>query len=126
MPYEIRWQQDKRIIYGRIYGDSTLEDADHWSREIVDYLETGIEPVHLVIDTTTVKKIPTNITALKGSMKYLNHPKLGWNVVIGGPVMVHTFAQIIARITHIQYKTARDLGSALEFLRAEDATLVVP
>lgn len=126
MPYEISWQQDKRIIYGRIYGDNTLEDVDHWSQDLVDYLETGIEPVHLVIDTTTVKKIPTNITALKGSMRYLNHPKLGWNVIIGGPVVVHVFAQLIARLTHIHYKAVRDVESALEFLHAEDATLVSP
>ena len=52
MAYEISWQQTNRIIYGRIYGDNTLEDVDHWSQDIVNYLETGIEPVHLVIDTT--------------------------------------------------------------------------
>jgi hypothetical protein len=123
MPYEIHWQQDKRIIYGRFYDGITIPEAARWGDDVLRFLDAGDSPVHLIVNAADLKRIPANLDSIKNSARYLGDPRMGWNLVIGGLSLAQSFAQIFANVTQTPYRSFQTLDDALEFLRREDPSL---
>lgn len=123
MAYEINWLQDRRVIHMRVMDELTIDDMRRFSHELVACLNQGQAPVHIIGDITGLRKFPSNITAMKNAVPHIRHPNLGWNIVVGGPYLLETIAQIIARVAGVHYHVARSPEQALEFLYAQDETL---
>src|SRR5690349_11458631 len=123
MPYEMRWQQEKRVISGKLYGIVTLEDLSRWTPEILRYVQEGDAPVHLIADLHEIEKFPMSISALRNVLQRDIHPKMGWVVTLGGPSALMTFSYALARLFKVNLYVADTLDEAVSALRAKDSTL---
>ncbi len=124
MPYKIEWyNEEKRIIYGEVSENLTLAEIREFSAQIIQCLETGIAPIHFVLDASTLNKFPTNIVILKEAVTFLGKRQLGWVVIIGGSSIMLTFAQLLMQITPTRYKSVRSMKEALAFLTSVDESL---
>ncbi len=126
MPLTTSWLLEKRVIYLRING--TVERAD--IEDILDvqfqqYVE-GIGPVHMIIDIhpeTTV--IPSLMQARQRAMGKLNE-KIGWTVVVNSSTKLIAFTvSLLTQLNSIrEYKNANSVDEAVEFLTANDPSLI--
>lgn len=123
MPYTINWHQEKRVIYGKLYGVVTLEDLSQWTPEIQRYIQEGEAPVHLLADVSEIQKFPMNISALKGVLYREIEPKTGWVVTAGGPSVLMTFCYILARLFGVNLRVADTLDEAINVLGELDPSL---
>jgi len=123
MPYEIGWNQEKRVIHGRLYGVVTLDDLSHWTPEIVRLIDAGDAPVHLIADLHDIEKFPMSVSALKSVLQRETHPKMGWVVTVGGPSTLMTFSYVLARLFRVNLRVEDALPAALNALREIDPTL---
>jgi len=127
MPYKIEWfNENKRIIWGEISEDLTLDEIKGFSAAIIEHLEAGISPIHFMLDASTLKRFPTNIGVLKQAVTFLGKRQLGWVVILGGSSLMLTFAQLLMQITPTRYKSVRTLEDGLAFLTSVDETLGEP
>lgn len=123
MSYTVRWLQQDRVLVVHFVGDLPLEDLRILSAELVACLEAGIAPIHMIGDFTEIGLFPMNVRGLRDAVPHLRHPKLGWSIVVGGPALARTFAEIAVKLFAAPYRLFRTMDEALEFLAAQDETL---
>jgi hypothetical protein len=127
MPYKLAWyNQTTRIISGEISEELTLTEIENFSTDMIAFLETGISPVHFILDASKLVKFPTNISVLRQAVTFLGRRQLGWVVIIGGSSLMLTFAQLLMQITPTRYRSVRTRQEALEFLASVDESLAQP
>lgn len=126
MTHKIEWLSFPRILYIDLYGDLTLEDIESFSNDTIQYIEEGKAPVHIIIDDSKVGKPPIRLNSLKQSLRYAQHPSLGWHVAIGdvNPV-VNYVAPMIMKIFGVNFLRRKTKENALDFLYRQDSTLKV-
>jgi hypothetical protein len=124
MSYEISWYHEKRVLLVRIQGELTLEDMRQCSDAIYETLDLGTAPTHVIADLREIGHFPASLIALKNAARYLTHPKIGWIVVIGGPMLAQMFAGILTRTTRINYHAAKTIEEAIQLLFEADPSLV--
>lgn len=123
MAYTVGWHQNQRVIQVRFWGDTTVEELKEMFESLIEHMDTGDAPVHTLTDVTEMRKFPLSIAAIKNTMPRADHPNQGWNVVVGGPVLVQSFSQIISRVLNVRYRSFQTMDEALEFLATQDETL---
>lgn len=123
MSYTSSWYLDKRIVYTRVQGDLTPEEALTIGEKHAEFLREGDRPIYIVVDVAEMKKFPTNILQIKQASAYLSDPALGWVILVGGSTLTTSFANIITQLTGSHFRGFRTLKAALQFLEAEDPTL---
>ncbi len=123
MAYDIAWYQERRIIFSTFLGIITLDDLSAWSKSMVDYLYAGEKPVHLILDTTHVTKIPTQAAAIQKHVTYIYHPHLAWNIVIGGSATVNMVIHGMTGMSNARFAIAATLTEAVAILARSDRSL---
>lgn len=123
MAYEIYWQQENRVIGVRLWGDTSVQELRSMSADMMAYLDAGVSPIHSITDITQLRKFPPSVIAIKGAAPHINHPNLGWSIVVGGPALAQSFVQIVARVASLHYYMCRTVDESLNFLTIQDATL---
>lgn len=126
MPYELSWYREKRVVLVKIQGDMTLENAFEYSDAIYEMVDSGIAPVHIIADLTEIGKFPPSLISLRNATRYLLHPKAGWIMLIGGPIMAQVFGEVLTRLTRINFRLVTSFQEAADALLEADATLVRP
>src|SRR5690349_2410874 len=116
MAYHVGWYQENRVIMVRMWGDTTVEELDSMFDDLIAHMDKGIKPVHTITDIVELRKFPLSIAAIKNAMPRMSHPKQGWNVVVGGPILVQSFSQIITRVANIRYRSFPTMDDAVMFL----------
>lgn len=82
MPYEISWYDPSKIVV--LKGTSTIsaEDLAEADARVNAFLTSSSgDRVHVIIDDANVERMPGVATTLK--LKALEHPKMGWTVLVG-------------------------------------------
>ncbi len=123
MSYEATWYHEKRVILVRIEGNLSQEDARVYSDDIYQMMDEGIAPTHVIADLTKIGEFPHSLISLKNAARYLEHPKIGRIVVIGGPLLAQVFAGVLTRVARINYRSAQTVEEAIQLLVEDDATL---
>jgi hypothetical protein len=123
MPYEIRWYEDKRIIFEQLYGDLDMSAVIEAANATEQHIKQGNAPVHLVIDVSGMKSFPTNMTKINSVSGYLKDPNLGWVVLVGGNPLTNFVTQVVSQVVRFRVGQRPTLEQAIEFLRKQDATL---
>ena len=126
MPYKTMWYKPDRVAYLELLGEFSLEEMVESSEAIRDqYLEVGTSPVHLVCDLRGLSGHSRDLRAARRAAEiYLNHPSMGWVIVIGmdSPI-VKFLLSIISQMTQTDVKTVQSLEEVDMVLRRIDGSL---
>ncbi|MCE9596388.1 MAG: hypothetical protein K8S54_00320 [Spirochaetia bacterium] len=82
MPYSISWFDPDKILFMQAPGsisEADVFDADRELRETLTRAKSN--RIHLIIDDSKMLSMPGVSVTMK--IKTLDHPKMGWTVVIG-------------------------------------------
>ena len=102
-----------------------MEEARESVAELTARLDVGEAPIHYVADLRDNEKIPTtNIREFQELASFVNHPKLGWIVVVrrNNPTMSFVFT-LVAKLTRVRYRSVEEPQEAVAFLSNIDSTL---
>jgi hypothetical protein len=100
-----------------------LEFAEKANADMITFLDQGTPPIHIILDTTNVKKHPMNVAKLRQASKILDHPAVGWIVLISSNPVIHFLATVVTQITKSRYRSASSVEEAIPFLREQDQTI---
>src|SRR5690349_17122276 len=83
MTVSVTWKLEPRIIYVDFTGGVTIEEIEHASRTVVQYIRAGQAPVHVVADMIGVDHYPREFGRLVGAIPNLAENNLGKTILIG-------------------------------------------
>src|SRR5688572_16562934 len=82
MPYKLSWYKPEQILYMKSPLDISEDDTRLADGAIHQQMsEAKARKVHIIIDDTEVQSMP-GVMVMR-SLKTLQHPKMGWTVVVG-------------------------------------------
>ena len=87
MAFEISWLVEKRVVHVRIYGNIDIEETRQQREAIKVFCLDGISPVHVIVDTREVKKIPMSPSQMK-EMKPDSTRRKGWTLIITNSAVI--------------------------------------
>lgn len=124
MSYSVSWLVEKRVIHLRLENEVTVEDAENINHHLLEYFDAGQPPlVHLIVDTTRLAHFPTNLNVLnKVSSTYMNHPLLGWIVVIGTNPMARFIGSMITQLFRVRFRMVTSFEAAVVYLAEVDTS----
>ncbi len=128
MPFTIEWLVDKRVIYATMSGEVDYDLTDNLTGAVAQFLDEGQPPlVHLIIDVLNVDNLSINIlSAKKFTDRYMNHPLLGWGIMITANPMLKFIGAVATGATKTRYRTFGSKEEAFTFLAEIDSTVRDP
>ena len=125
MPYQISWQVEKRVLMVKLFGVLIEQESNEVGEINTRYLQEGIAPVHIIVDTNDLEKFPVNLRQNAQYMAYLSSPSLGWVIVLGlSKNMLARFAvTVISQVVHFKLAQRTTVADALSYLQGQDSTL---
>jgi hypothetical protein len=127
MAYEIKWYVEGRIIYDRLYGDLTFDDAVQTSSILTDYLGRAapLPLIHVIVDLSEMERMPleVNLKRFNQAMQHMKAPNLGWTLMITSHPIARFLASTLTQIARARFRTFTSREEALAFLSDQDETL---
>lgn len=126
MPIEVSWLVPNRVIMARGYGMVTPEENAESDRQVIELLNTGTAPIHVVMDVQAVEQFPLYQIddEVKNVRRMTDHPALGWATICGTTnPMVRFMSSIVARLTGVRFRIFKTLDEGLDFLKEQDDTI---
>jgi hypothetical protein len=121
MPFESSWRVEERIIYIRFWGDTTLKDAEEFNAHLIEMLEQGTPPVHLIIDLRELKSTPNDFRNLSKIIKFPLQ-QIGWVMNVGMPNPVLGFiAAALAQLFGARMRSVKTIAEAEQFLAEQES-----
>jgi hypothetical protein len=123
MAYEIGWRVERRLIYLRVWDNMPLLEANEAVEKILEALNQGSPPIHMIVDLRELRFSPTGIQANLQLNSYLRHPNLGWLVTVGGTPLTQFIANVVKKFYPIKMHHSDSFDAVLEFLLRKDPSL---
>lgn len=125
MAYQLSWIVPDRVIWYRLYEDTTLDEIAECHAQYLDMLESG-EHVHTLFDLSLLVKFPTTVPELVRIMEYPSRDLQGWVLLVANekPLLkfvASTTAQIVLK--NARLRMLETITLAIHFLRDQDQTL---
>lgn len=124
MAYHYEWLLPKRVLFCYVSGGQDIEELRRSNAELRRHLDDGEAPTHYIADVRSNTKLPTNIREFAEAVSFVNHPHLGWIVVIGRSNPTINFVLgLVAKLTGVRYRSVDTPQEATAFLSTIDPTL---
>lgn len=125
MNAHIDWYIDQRVLYVKRPEIITLDILTEDSQKIIKLLDSAELPVHIINDTLAVKHMPKNLSSIKRSVPFLNHPRLGWFITLSDNILINFFGSVLpqTRFVNQRFRVIRQLEEALTLLNYQDSTI---
>jgi hypothetical protein len=125
MGYEISWYIAGRVVQATFTGTITPEEAEAASAEVAQFIQDGEPPlVHLIADTTSMERFPTNLNLLnRSASKHLWQPKLGWTIVISTNSTTRWISGIITQVARVRFRMFPAFNDGVLFLADQDPSV---
>jgi hypothetical protein len=126
VPYEVSWYVNQRVIHWRVWGQITLEEIAQMGKDQQKLLSEGTIPVHTISNIADVENFPTDLRQLKEALEGVNHPHLGWILVVGTTTPLKRFVVTTATqmvVPDVRLRMFSKMEEALEFLTHVDETV---
>lgn len=120
---EVKWYQERRIILVHLADDVSFDEVKLNNQEIIQLLEQGQAPVHLIFYAQDLKTSPTNIKELRDALSFLKHPNMGWIINIGTNALNNFVSKVVANFFRIKVRSAKDFAEAQVVLQRLDLSL---
>lgn len=125
MEYVFDWKLPKRILVTKVSGNVSLDDLRQFNTELVRYLDDGDAPVHIISIGDNLHNIPTNIMQIKTVLSFVQHPHLGWIIIVKEKSnhVTEFIISISSQATGMQFQQVKSMTHAIESLKQHDDTL---
>lgn len=122
MEYRLEWQVPSRVLVLHVSGDVSIEELKQFNEDMNRYLDTGIGCVHLVSIGENIRRVPTNLMEIKQNLTYIQHPKMGWTIIVQEkPNPLTGFILSVAvQATGMKMRQFKNLEASLEALKRLD------
>lgn len=118
------WYIKDRIIFSRPVGDISINNVQEYAGYVVNMLNKGKSPVHLIVDARFIGQAPTNLLALSKATTFMGHPAVGWVMTVTTNPVIQFLAGMVPQIGRVKYyRVFPDLGHCMGFLKDQDQTL---
>jgi hypothetical protein len=116
MGFSVTWYVEKRVIHLKVFGIVTSEEVIDLNRETMAYLEMGIHPVHIIIDTLDVTEYPSNLRWVMRLVQTNPVRPTGWNLLVQNNSTVRVIASTILSLLRLPMHICSTLEEAQNFL----------
>jgi hypothetical protein len=125
MEYKLDWYLPKRVLMLTISGDVSLKDLELFNGSVMNYLEEGIAPVHLVSIGHNIRRVPTNLIQIKQVVTYIQDPKIGWTIIVQEKPNPLTgfIASVATQAAGVKIRHVKSVVDGLEALKRLDQSL---
>jgi hypothetical protein len=118
------WYIKDRIIFSRPVGDISINNVQEYAGYVVNMLNKGKSPVHLIVDARFIAQAPTNLLALSKATTFMGHPSVGWVMTVTTNPVIQFLAGMVPQIGRVKYyRVFPDLDLCMKFLKEQDRTL---
>ena len=122
--HNINWYIAGHVLYVRAPQHITMETVGEFNEQILTFLNTAEDRVHLIIDARAIETMPHNPVAMREALTLLNHFLIGWMVFITEDKGVQFLASIIANmLSRAKSQTVTDFNEAVAFLKDREHTI---
>ena len=128
MDYRLEWHIARRVLMLTVSGDVSLDELVRFNSEVLTYLEHGTAPVHLVSVGANIRRVPTNLMLIKETVTYLQHPNMGWTIIVQEKANSLTgfMVSVAAQATGMKVHQVKNVADGLETLRRLDQSIAIP
>jgi hypothetical protein len=116
MGFSITWHIEKRVIDLKVFGVITSEEIIALNLQVMDFIEAGSHPVHIIIDTLDVTEYPTNLRWVFRMLRNNPVPPTGWNILVQNNPTVRVLAGTILSVLPVPLHICTTLEEAHDFL----------
>lgn len=131
MAYQISWFIEKRVLYCRYSDFINIEQLNQVVVKSRTYYETGIAPIHTILDFIHVQDLDFSFKAAlndPGAAEYFKNPKLGWTIYVAqkDSNFYHLVASFLEKQFEAKIAIVENLDMAHQFLIQKDKNLSTP
>lgn len=123
MPYSLSWFIEGRVLFNRFYGELTIDDVRSTIQETVRLAQSGQPPVHQILISKEVTRLPFDLKALTSVVPRQKEPNIGVFVQVSTNTIYNFFTTIATHISAVDFRTARSVEEAFGQLQHLDASL---
>jgi|1185.fasta_scaffold96253_1 hypothetical protein len=124
MPSEVKWYVEGRVSATRDWGDLSLEEMRASNMIALEHIRTGTPPVHLLIDTSAVGKLPGSFVPMLKEIEHFRHEKnMGWTVMVTNSSLLHFFGVLSSNLIKMPFSAVTTYEEANTLLKKVDPTL---
>ncbi len=124
MDYTLEWNVLRRILVLHVSGDISIEELARFNQDMHHYLDEGTGFVHLVSIGDNIRRVPTNLMLIKENLTYLQHPKMGWTMIVQEKPNPLTgfIVSVASQATGMKLRQVKNLDESLEVLKRLDSS----
>ena len=124
MPSETKWYVEGRVSSVRDWGDLTVEEMRETNRVFLEHIRGGTPPVHLLIDTRAIGKLPGSfITMLKEIEAFRHEANMGWTLMVTNNSLLHFFGTLSSNLLKMPFKAVSSYEEVNAVLKRVDPSL---
>ncbi len=122
MEYTLQWSIPSRVLILYVSGDVSIEDLGQFNQSMNHFLDEGTSCVHLVSIGDHIRHVPTNLMQIKQNLTYLQHPKMGWTMLVQEKPNPLTgfIVSVASQATGMKMRQVKNLEDSLETLKRLD------
>jgi hypothetical protein len=125
MEYEFEWHIPKRVLVLTVSGDVSVDDLVRFNQSMINNLEQGSAPVHLVSIGHNIQRVPTNLMLIKETVTFLQHPNMGWIVIVQEKANPLTgfIVSVASQATGMKMRHVKSITDGLDTLKWLDQSI---
>lgn len=124
MPYAVRWYVEQRVPVTLNWGELTVDEIEATNRELRVMLDNGAHPMHVLVDTRRVARIPQGFDRMLRAMKIVqSEPTFQVSIMVSQSTLLRFFGILASNLTRTRYSTAVNFAAANEILVRADPSL---
>ena len=128
MQFGLEWHMPRRVLILTVSGDVSLEELVQFNTAMLSHLEQGVPPVHLVSLGDNIRRVPTNILLIKQTLTYLQHPNMGWTIIVQEKAnsLAGFMVSVAAQATGMKMRQVKNASDGVETLARLDQSISLP
>jgi len=124
MPYEVKWYVEGRVSTARDWGDLTIEEMQASNALLLEHIRSGTPPVHLLLDTRAISKLPGSFVPMLKEIESFRHEKnMGWTIMVTNSSLLHFFGVLSSNLIKMPFSAVSTYEEANATLKKVDPTL---
>lgn len=100
-----------------------MEELDEANTGAINQSRSGTAPVHILVDTLEITRVPVSLKAIKDLIAYTREPNLGYIIYISNNPFISFLNSTIAQFSKAKFITVKTLEEALVILPRIDTSL---
>jgi hypothetical protein len=125
MPFQVKWYVEGRVATVYNWGELTVDEVRATNQELLALVRSGTAPVHLVVDTLDVTRLPSSFVPMLKEIEIFRHePNMGWSIMVTNSSVLHFFGMLSSNLNRTSYRALRNYREVNDLLKKVDPTLV--